>query len=182
MVSASRTGRALVRALIRALGRARVAVTLAVVSSGILSAPASAHPLHTSLTEISYDARVRAYVVSIRVFADDFGATVAMRTGAPALAGGVPADAAVARYVASSLRFADGAGRPLAPSWCGMRRAAEALFVCVRVAAPAGGGLRLRNALLVDRFADQVNIVRATVAGAVRTVLFTAGDGVKPVV
>lgn len=73
------------------------------------------------------------------------------------------------------------AGRPLAPAWCGARRAAEALLVCLRVPASGKGGLRVRNALLVERFSDQVNIVRSTVAGAVRTVLFTAGDGVKPV-
>jgi hypothetical protein len=39
--------------------------------------------------------------------------------------------------------------------------------------------LTLRNSILTERFADQVNIARATVGGRRATRLFVKGDGAK---
>ncbi len=40
--------------------------------------------------------------------------------------------------------------------------------------------LAVRNAVMSELFEDQVNVVQAVVAGARRSLLFTRGDGAKP--
>jgi hypothetical protein len=143
--------------------------------------PAAAHPIHTSFAELVYDPAARAVTVSLRVFADDFSADVARRTGARVGADHVPPDAATFRYVVERFTVVTARGEALPFRWCGLRRAGIQLFICLRApaaAAPAGG--RVRSAILSDVFTDQVNIVQATVAGQRRTLLFTPGAGLKP--
>jgi hypothetical protein len=139
--------------------------------------PAIAHPLHTTLAQLSYDP-VHQWSVSIRVFAADFAAAVQPRRARGVDA--MPPDSAMFRYV--SERFfvvAPGAGR-VALRWCGVRREGDVLFVCLRAAvreSPAGS--RMTNMLLNELFADQVNIVQASYDDRSHTVLFTSRDAVK---
>ena len=149
---------------------------------GMLLAPsvraAFAHPLHTTLTQLSYDASTRVLSVSVRAFAEDFSTAVMPRAHT---AGAVPPDSAVVRYVNERFAMQDTRGGSIPLRWCGMRRDGEALFLCLRATAqPSPAGARLRNLLLGDLFADQVNIVQASYDGARRTLLFTARDGLKP--
>jgi hypothetical protein len=160
-------------------GRWACALSLAI--SGVIvsrARTAIAHPLHTTLAELSYDPSAGVLNVSLRVFADDFSAGVMPRSRASAHA--LPPDSAMLRYVRE--RFAvtvDGAGR-LAWRWCGRRREGQVLFLCLRATARESPvGARMRNALLSEVFTDQVNIVHANYAGRRRTLLFTARDGVK---
>ena len=154
----------------------------AALALGVLLVPAVragfAHPLHTTLTQLSYDASARVLNLSVRVFADDFSAAVMPR----GRAGGdvVPPDSAMLRYVNGRFALEAAGGRPIPLRWCGMRRDGEAIFLCLRATAqpsPAGG--RMRNALLSEVFADQVNIVQASYGGVRRTLLFTSRDGMK---
>lgn len=164
---------------------ARPARALA-LAAALLLAPgagsgALAHPLHTTLTELTYDPAARAVRLSVRVFADDFSAAVIHgRPAAPGAPIVVPPDSAMVRYLVGKLVLADRAGRVIPLRWCGTRRAAEVLFLCLRapVAAPPAGA-RVRNAVLTELFADQVNVVRAMVGGSPQTLLFTPGDGMK---
>lgn len=139
---------------------------------------ADAHPLHTSLTEIAVDGRGATIRVIIRVFADDFAkaATRADQAKVVANAGAVSTLA----YVQRSFVLADGR-RTLAMRTCGTRRSGELLWICLEADAPTSmARLRLRNALLCDLFEDQINIVRSTLTGAPRSLLFTRGDRFKP--
>ena len=138
-----------------------------------------AHPLHTTLTQLSYDASTRTLSVSVRVFADDF--TDAVMERGRAVGHGAPSDSAALRYVTGRLALQRAGRGPIALRWCGMRRDGEALFLCLRATdQPSPAGARMRNALLSERFADQVNIVQASYGGARRTLLFTPRDGMKP--
>lgn len=141
---------------------------------------ARAHPLHTTLTELTED-RARGTVrATIRVFADDFGTAVARHARPRTLAPGAAWDAAAYAYVASAFTVAQRSGRVLALRSCGIRRTGEVLWVCVETTSATGlAPLTVRNAVLTDLFADQVNVVQATVAGARRSVLFTRGDRAK---
>lgn len=141
---------------------------------------ARAHPLHTTLTELTED-RTRGTVrATIRVFADDFGTAVARHARARTLAPGAAWDAAAFAYVASAFTVAHRSGGALALRSCGLRRAGEVVWVCLETTSAAGlAPLMVRNAVLTDLFDDQVNIVQATVAGARRSVLFTRGDRAK---
>ena len=47
--------------------------------------------------------------------------------------------------------------------------------------APAGlASVMVRNAMLCDQFADQINVVQGTFAGSRHSVLFTRSDRAKP--
>jgi hypothetical protein len=139
---------------------------------------AFAHPLHTTLTQLSYDASTRVLDVSVRVFADDFSAAVMPGRRAGSLV--IPPDSAMLRYVSGRFILQGAGGRPVPFRWCGMRHEGEALFLCLRATAqPSPAGARMRNALLSEVFADQVNIVQASYGGTRRTLLFTPRDGMK---
>jgi hypothetical protein len=64
----------------------------------------------------------------------------------------------------------DGHVVPLAV--CGEQRAADAVVVCLRGQVKGTRGLRVRNELLLERYEDQVNIVRVE-RGTATTVLLT---------
>ena len=154
----------------------------AALALGVLLAPAAragfAHPLHTTLTQLSYDASTRVLNVSVRVFADDFSAAVMPRERPAGHV--IPPDSAMLRYVIGRFTLLGAGGAPTPLRWCGTRRDGEVLFLCFRATAqPSPSGARLRNALLSDVFADQVNIVQASYGGARRTLLFTPRDGLK---
>lgn len=157
----------------------RAALVLALA----VSAPrlAHAHPLHSTITELTED-RARGMVRgTIRVFADDFGTVVAHSVRGRPLAAGARWDAAALAYVASVFGFTDASGRPLAVHSCGTRRTIDLLWICVEAPSATGlASLKVRNAILCDLFDDQVNVVQATLAGSRRSVLFTKGDRAKP--
>jgi hypothetical protein len=127
------------------------------------------HPMHTSLTELVYDEPAGTVAVAVRVFADDWAA-----------AGG-RTDSLALPALAERLQLIDRAGQRLPLRWTGATRAADTWVLRLTAAAPAGpAGWRVSQSLLTDRFPDQVNIVRVTYAGRTASLLFTRGDGPKP--
>ncbi len=128
------------------------------------------HPLHTTLTQLAYRDNDRTVEATVRVFADDFRAALEQDV----------TDSAAAVYLRSTFTLADQAGRPLATAWCGLRRTGDLLWLCLQAPAPQGlRGLRVRVALLFERYSDQINIVQATYAGRRAALLFTRGDMAK---
>lgn len=128
------------------------------------------HPLHTTLTELTYSDADHVVEATVRVFADDFRA---------ALRADVTDSAAVA-YLRSTFSLSDRVGRPLAIAWCGLRRTGDLLWLCLRAPASHGlSGLRVQVALLFDQYADQINIVQASYTGRRAALLFTSGDAPK---
>lgn len=143
--------------------------------------PATAHPLHSTITEISENRANGTVRATIRVFADDFGAAVSRSLRGGTVSAGAAWDAAAFAYIASSFVLTDGARRPLAVRSCGIRRSADLFWVCIETTSTTAlASLTVRNRVLCDVWDDQVNVVQATVAGARRSVLFTKGDGSKP--
>ncbi len=132
-------------------------------------AAATAHPIHSTLTELRYDATSRVVELSVRMFADD-------------LAAARPATQSPLRYLAESIALATHDGHPLPVETCGERRAGDLIWLCLHLRLPAGttpSGLRLRNRLLFERFGDQVNIVQTAYGGRTETMVFTRGDADK---
>jgi hypothetical protein len=128
------------------------------------------HPLHTTLTQLAYRDADRTVEATVRVFADDFRAALGREV----------TDSAAAAYVRSTFTLADPAGRPLAIAWCGVRQTGPVLWLCLRAPSFQGvSGLRVRVALLFERYADQINIVQASYAGRRAALLFTRGDAAK---
>lgn len=152
-----------------------LACALALGSSARL---AYAHPLHTTLAALSYDAPSRTITVSLRVFADDFSAAV---TGAATHTGVVlPADSLMSRYVTQRFTILNASKRPVVFQWCGVKRAAEVLLLCLRANDARGlAGARVLSTLLRERFDDQVNMVQATYGGRRHMLLFTKRDDAR---
>lgn len=160
----------------------RVALAVALLATTAVAAapePAVAHPLHTTMTELSYDPSSRVLEATLRVFADDFSAAVrGGRVGGSIV---IPPDSAILRYVDARFSLTVRGGGPVAMRWCGLRRDGVVIFLCLRgtVQGPLAGA-SMRNALLTEVFPDQVNIVQASYDGRRRTLLFTPRDSTKP--
>ncbi len=153
---------------------------LAISALALCARDVSAHPLHTSLTQLSYDDRAAVLHGSIRVFAGDFAAAVAKRRGAQPPADDRVSEAAAFAYLTATLQLSDAAGRAVPLAWCGSRRSGDVLWLCVAAAnAPAPGALRLSDQILCELFDDQINIVQATAGQRRASMLFTKGDGPK---
>jgi hypothetical protein len=136
-----------------------------------------AHAIHTTMTEVTSDAS--GVTLRIRTFADDFSASVARFAGRT-----VPADSSapeldVLRYVRARFTATVG-GTPAVLQPCGMRRAAELYWLCFRIPRPARAAVLIRNQMLTELHADQVNIVQLAGSGARRTMLFTARSNPAP--
>jgi hypothetical protein len=130
---------------------------------------AGAHPLHTTMTDLTIDESRHSIRAVVRVFSDDL-ASAAQRSRS--------AD----QYFADALSITgrNGARVSLAP--CGTRRQGDVLFVCVEGSfAGSASDLRLSNPLLFDVYKDQVNVVQVSTTRDHRSLLFVRGDAAKPV-
>jgi hypothetical protein len=142
---------------------------LAEVIGLALHALAAMHPMHASVAELVDEPAARSALVTLRVFADDFRAAV------PA-----DRDSDAEAYVRSHFELRDASGRAIPLRWEGASRSGDVIQLRFRAELRAGlAGVRVRNLILCERFADQVNIVRATSAGRTASLLFTRGDQAK---
>lgn len=136
----------------------------------------AAHPLHTTLATLAWNGDRRSLEVAVRVFTQDLSDAVA-RQGTPA---GVVSDSVACRYAAGALSIRNAAGQSLDAATCTTTRAAGVTWIRLTFPVESAAGLHVRSAFLFERFADQINIVQSTVGHGMRTILFTAGDGPKP--
>ena len=138
----------------------------------VLPTVVEAHAIHTTLTVLT--ASPAGLTLNIRVFADDFSATVATFAGRRAPADSSAPAPDVVRYVRAKFAVRDAQGRMVVLESCGIRRAAELYWLCFRAALPSGSaGVVVRNQMLTEYHADQVNIVQVDDRGTRRTLLFT---------
>lgn len=141
------------------------------------AAPSAAHPLHTTMAEVTVD-RARSTVrVVVRVFADDFATAVewSKTTG--------PFETRAAAYVGGAISFVDEKRRHVPARDCGTRKQGDLLWLCAEatVSAEQLRHVALRDQMLCELFADQVNVVRVTDGTATRSMLFTRGDAERPI-
>jgi hypothetical protein len=132
---------------------------------------AGSHPTHTSAAELSQEPGGTVSVV-IRLFADDIGETV----GAPP--GRKQAGEALRRYLSDRFAIVDRSGARVALQWDDGAISGDVLTLRSHTPGELAGA-KVTNRVLTERFADQVNLVRATYAGRSATLIFTRGDGPK---
>jgi hypothetical protein len=157
-----------------AIARAALGFAAATAFTAVAVHTANAHPLHTTLTEVRVDPTHHTVRAMIRLFADDL--TAALRRGDARST----MESGAATYVASMFSLSS-AGRPVVLQSCGVRRGGDLFWVCLESAGPANvAHLRARNALLVDTFADQVNIVQIGDGSSRKSIVFLKGDRDKP--
>lgn len=135
-----------------------------------IARPGDAHPLHSSFTEITRQ-RGGMISISIRLFADDFGVALDALRAAP----GAPSETVAQQYFARSVVLTTADGKPVQLVWCGMRTVDGLVWLCARSAQPIPAGfVQVRNALMFDRFADQISVVRWQNTSQARTVVLSA--------
>ncbi|MEP6494098.1 MAG: DUF6702 family protein [bacterium] len=158
-----------------------LAVVLSVAAIGVAPRMADAHPLHTTLTEVTVDQSRHTVRAVVRVFIDDLSTgVVRQHRGAAANPTGDALDTQATAYVQAAFAVVDAGGKPAELHTCGVRKNSELLWVCVE--ATVAGDLRavaVRNTVLCDVFTDQVNIVQVGDGKGSRSVLFTRGDRAK---
>jgi len=166
---------------------ARLAARATAIGSALLIATvteANAHPLHTTLSTVSYVAGTGMLNVSVRLFADDFSAAVSGQPTPDSRRVALPTDSAMFRYVNQRLaivaRDERGAMSRIPMQWCGATHDGDVVLVCLRGTARSMRDAHVRNRLMSEVFDDQVNMMHVTVAGRRQTMLFTRRDGVKP--
>ena len=130
-----------------------------------------AHPLHTSLTQVSFDASRRNVSVSIRAFADD----LSMAAKASGLS---PAD-----YAARAFRLTNSRGVAIRLSRCGEKRVGDLVWLCFRGSVGSHqDDLRVSSTILFEKYKDQVNVVTVMGARGARNFLFTPGDSPRQLI
>lgn len=149
----------------------------------LTSDPAHAHPIHTTMTQVTVSRVSGGYAVELRIraFVDDFSAAVAAARGQPP-----PTDSSfnvqdAQAYLQDKVRLFDGRAS-VRLEWCGMRRDGEVVWLCLKAASPARGrAFTMSNRLHMSLYADQVNLVKVTRDGRSRSHLFTARDGARTI-
>jgi hypothetical protein len=157
-----------------------VVAPVRVLAGLLLSGLASAHPLHTTYTEVTEDTGTGVVTVVVRSFTDDLARAMA---DSPPVAGSPahsPGDSALARYIRSHLSLTDRSGRVRALVYVGQRQSADLSWVTFRTGIPAGlAGCRIADQLQTELYADQVNLLQAHYAGRSETILFSVADTSK---
>ena len=144
---------------------------------------AEAHPLHTSLAELSYDAKTGAVQVSLRVFVDDFTRAAnayQKKQNAIRPVAATPAQSPLVAYSLASLVVTDARGVKVAFTSCGGKRVGDLMWLCFRGQTNPESRLRVLSQVLFDNFKDQINIVQAVASGRRTNLLFTPGEAAKP--
>lgn len=157
-----------------ARGLTRMVLRTAMLLAGA-SRVADAHAIHTTVTQLTFAAG--NMTLMIRAFADDISATVARHEGRPAPSDFALSEDAALRYVRRQFMIVNGDRALLRLEPCGVRRAQDMYWLCFRAAAPQGlAGMSLRNQILTELHADQINIVQVQVGSSPQTLLFRKGS------
>jgi hypothetical protein len=154
---------------------------VAACAIGVAPRPGDAHPLHTTITEVTENRAEGTVQATVRVFLDDFTTAVQRASHRKVTTtDGTAWDSAMMTYALSAFAFTNGEGHPLALRSCGVKRTDNLLWICLQARAPGLASLRVENSLLCDLYDDQVNVVQATIGASRRSILLTRGDGAKP--
>ncbi|MEP6834868.1 MAG: DUF6702 family protein [Gemmatimonas sp.] len=153
----------------------RLLTAVGAVAFAAAGTVANAHPIHTTLTKVTIEER--SFTFNVRAFADDFSTTVARFAGRTPPADSSAPLADVLRYAQQYFTVVDASGKPVMLESCGVKRTNELYWLCFKVTMVGGTkGARLRNQMLTELHADQVNIVQLEPPSARRTMLFTKGS------
>jgi hypothetical protein len=132
------------------------------------------HPLHVSVTEIEYDERERELEIVSRIFTDDLETAIRASRNLPELdllnpPSGLTTTQLAQEYVLARLKIVlDGKSQKL--SFLGVENDGEALVCYVQVKdVKKWKSITVTNAVLLETFDDQSNLVHVTLAGKVRS-------------
>ena len=139
------------------------------------------HDFHTSLTEMHYNAKDRAFEISIRVFTDDLETALARaNNGQKIRVDAATADPLIERYIRSKFWFTGPDKQRRVLDYIGHETEGEAQWIYLEMpfSEPFRGGLLQQN-VLTEVFADQTNLVNLRIGGQKKTFVFRQNQSVQ---
>ena len=141
------------------------------------AAPAR-HAYHATITELRYNAARKQLELSVKVFTDDF--EKALSQGQPSTVSLTPpgprALALATAYLQRTLQVSTPGGAPLQLQVLGLQAEKDGHWLYCKVPLPGPvPGVKLRQAMMLDVFGDEVNIVNIESGTKKQSVLFRAG-------
>jgi hypothetical protein len=137
-----------------------------------------AHPIHISITEVSYHAPTRAVQITIRLFVDDLETAVRRQTRQPELdllnpPPGQRTDGLVAAYLKEKFSVALD-GKKQTWNYIGHELEGPALIAYLEIEkAKKFSAIEVTNACLLDIFDDQNNLVHVNYRETVKSLRLT---------
>ena len=136
------------------------------------------HAYHSTITELRYNPAKKQLELSVKVFTDDFEKAISQgqpKTVSLTEPGPRPLVLADA-YFQRTLQISTVAGARLPMQVLGMQAENDGYWFYCKVALPGPvAGIRLRQAVLIDAFSDEMNIVNVEANGKKQSALFRAG-------
>ncbi|MCF7790279.1 MAG: hypothetical protein K9N47_29435 [Prosthecobacter sp.] len=144
---------------------------LLVILSLLVATCLHAHSVHTSTAEAEYNGKTKKLEVSLTVFVSDLELALVRQSEREMRMDKTPAaefDAQIQAYLAKTFVVTDAAGKVAKMEWVGreMEEASAksgdpAVVLFFEVEVPEGvGGTTVRNAVFLDLFKDQVNLMQ----------------------
>lgn len=160
-------------------------LSLVSLSLLVLALPvgASAHRYHTSVTRLEYNATEQLAEITVQTFADDIEAALRKRSkaGNVRLDSSKETNALVLDYLRSVIALKS-AGAEVELQWIGMELKGYTVWIYLQAKTPAGlAKTSLRNQLLCELFADQINIVNVLNDGKRASLVFKRGDAAQEI-
>ncbi|HEV2863560.1 MAG TPA: DUF6702 family protein [Pyrinomonadaceae bacterium] len=145
--------------------------------------PARAHKFYASLAQVEYNAETGTVEVSLRVFADDLELALTRRAGREVKLGRTKdSDRLVAEYLREKFELKNRAGETKELRLVGVEVEREEAWLYFEAEMPEGlAGARLRDHVLFELFAKQVNVVDFKWTGGKSDLVFVRGDGERAV-
>ncbi|GAB2965866.1 hypothetical protein GCM10027048_39810 [Hymenobacter coalescens] len=146
----------------------------------LLVTAAWAHAYHASIMEARLNAKTQQLEVSLKVFTDDLETALSHGQPRPVSIAETPAaqlTPLLSGYLRRTVAVGTRPGEALPLNYLGLQQDKDAYWLHFSVKLPAATrSLTLRHRLLMEQFADQMNIVNLEAGGKKQSALFRAGN------
>ena len=142
------------------------------------------HPFHTSLTQMQYDPKSQTFEMSVRVFTDDFETALTKENGGKPvrLNNGQKQDKLVEQYIRKHVAVANADRKQNPITYIGYEQEADAQWIYLEMPyRNTGQNTFIKQDVLIDLFADQVNLVTIQLNQVKKTVVFRNNQPVQVV-
>jgi len=145
---------------------------------------ALAHNYHTSITDVKYNLRSQTLEVAVKVFTDDLESALTRQAKKEIhYSNSAAVKQQLNDYLHSTLAFALQPGKPLPYTLLGSEEEDDAIWLYIEVPLKQTSlsQLYVKNAVLMDTFSDQMNIVNISYKGKTESMLLRKDELEKKV-
>ena len=157
----------------------RLVLSSILISSLLLFSAGPKHEYHVSVTQMQYNAAIKTFEVSIRIFTDDLEKGLAGDNGNKPflIKNNDQNDPFIERYIRKHFSLSDPLKKGLPVHYIGKEQEEDATWVYLEIPFPITlEGCRLQNSILSETFDDQVNMTNLKYSSEKKTFLFKKGQ------